>query len=149
MKAFFTDLFNYHRFYNAETAKLLQTNLAQIPADLPALFSHMLNAHQIWNSRILETNSFGVHQLHPPDSWLALDETNYRDSLWILENRDLLAKIAYRNTKGESFENSIQEILFHAANHHSHHRAQIMRGLREAGIPPLTTDYIFYKRKPL
>ncbi len=149
MKAFFADLFAYHHHFNAETTKLLQAHLDQIPAELPALFSHMLNAHQIWNSRILQTPSFSVHQNHNPETWIALDESNYKNSLLILNSRDLSETISYTNSKGDNFVNSIQEILFHAANHHSHHRAQIMRGLRAAGIPPLATDYIFYKRKPL
>lgn len=147
MKAFFIDLFTYHHHSNTETAKLIQAHLNQIPEEYPALFSHMLNAHQIWNSRILQTPSFGVHQIHAPETWTAIDEANYKNSLLILEGKDLSDIINYTNSKGEAFENSIQEILFHAANHHSHHRAQIMSGLRKAGIPPLVTDYIFYKRK--
>lgn len=125
----------------------MRAHLEQIPEEFPALFSHMLNAHQIWNSRILQTPSFGVHQNHLPQTWASIDEANFKNSLLILESRDLAETIAYTNSQGTGFVNSIQEILFHAANHHSHHRAQIMSGLRKAGFEPLATDYIFYKRK--
>jgi uncharacterized damage-inducible protein DinB len=42
--------------------------------------------------------------------------------------------------------NSIQQILFHVANHFSHHKGQIISDLRQSGIDPIVIDYIFYKR---
>jgi uncharacterized damage-inducible protein DinB len=57
--------------------------------------------------------------------------------------------IAYKNTRGESFENSVRDILFHINNHSTHHRAQIAARIREAGITPPTSDYIFYRRKSI
>lgn len=40
----------------------------------------------------------------------------------------------------------IQQILFHIANHFTHHRGQIISDLRQNGIEPRISDYIFYKR---
>ena len=38
-------------------------------------------------------------------------------------------------------------MLFHFVNHSTYHRGQIASNLKEHGIEPLVTDYIFYKRK--
>src|SRR5690606_36056016 len=110
------------------------------------LFSHIVNAHQIWNSRILHKKALGVHQLHSHEKCKKLDTTNYFDTLNILSELDLNTIIKYKNSKGDEFENSIQQILFHVSNHFSHHRGQIISDLRQNGIEPIVTDYIFYKR---
>ena len=51
------------------------------------------------------------------------------------------------NSKGETFSNKIKDILFHIINHSTYHRAQIATDLKQNGIEPINTDYIFYKRK--
>jgi uncharacterized damage-inducible protein DinB len=47
---------------------------------------------------------------------------------------------------GDTYTNSVQEILFHIINHSTYHRGQIMAQLRESGLEAISTDYIFYKR---
>ncbi|MCB9230676.1 MAG: damage-inducible protein DinB [Bacteroidia bacterium] len=146
MKEFFADLFAYHHHLNQKLATLLLEKRDHLPERVLPLFSHSLNAHQIWNSRILNTKPFGVHQAHAPESFQAIDQANYEDTLGIIQTFDLAQQIKYQNSKGQEFSNSVQEILFHTANHFTHHRAQIMSDLRQAGIEPIITDYIFYKR---
>ncbi|MBL7865765.1 MAG: damage-inducible protein DinB, partial [Cyclobacteriaceae bacterium] len=54
--------------------------------------------------------------------------------------------VQYTNTKGQSFSNTVRDILFHVANHTTHHRGQIISDFRQSGIQPLVTDFIFYIR---
>ena len=110
------------------------------------LFSHSINAHQIWNARITGKEELGVHQVHSLHKCARLDNENYLDTLKILEERELEDHIAYSNSKGVKFNNSIRDVLFHIANHFSHHKGQIISDLRQSGIEPIVTDYIFYKR---
>ena len=146
MKEFFKDIFEYHNHFNQQLADLLIEQSDRINKQTIPLFSHLINAHQIWNSRILKSEPLGVHEVHPLEKCKDLDSINYRDTLKILNEFDLNNKVAYENSKGSKFENSIQQILFHVANHLTHHKGQIILDLRQNGIEPIVTDYIFYKR---
>lgn len=61
----------------------------------------------------------------------------------------LKKKISYKNSRGERFENSVRDILFHVINHSTYHRGQIATDCKLHGMTPLATDYIFYKRDTL
>lgn len=53
----------------------------------------------------------------------------------------------YKNMKGEPFENTYEDTLFHVVNHGTYHRGQIITMLREAGFKQLpSTDLIHYLR---
>ncbi|MBK6266074.1 damage-inducible protein DinB [Marivirga sp. S37H4] len=146
MKEFFVDIFEYHHHFNQKLADLLIENVSQLSDRTIPLFSHSINAHQIWNSRIINSKPLGVHQVHTLEKCKILDKANFEETLKILSEQDLQKNINYQNSKGEKFEKSMQHILFHIANHFSHHRGQIISDLRQNGIEPIVTDYIFYKR---
>lgn len=146
MRDFFTDIFGYHHHFNQVLADLFSTNTYHISDRTIPLFSHIINAHQIWNSRILKIQALGVNDIHTLEKCKKLDELNFKDTLKILENFDLNLIISYQNSKGQPYKNSIQEIFYHIVNHFSHHKGQLISDLRENGIEPPVTDYIFYKR---
>ncbi len=146
MKDFFCDIFEYHNHYNQKIVVSLTANQDKLNERAIPLFSHCINAHQIWNARILGTESLGVNQLHTLEKCKEIDRLNYTDTLKILSDFDLDKQIVYKNSKGDEFSNSIQHILFHVANHFTHHKGQLISGLRQSGIEPIVTDYIFYKR---
>lgn len=147
MHHFFKDIFNYHHYYNQMLAHYLENHGEKVSKKSLQLFSHAINAHQIWNARILLREPVVVHQINSLASNRKMDEANLEDTVFILDSKPLHEQLLYKNSRGEAFENSIQEILFHIANHFTHHRAQIMSDLRQGGIEPLVTDYIFFKRK--
>ena len=146
MDAFFKDIFAYHTHYNQLLADVLLSHKGSISSRSIPLFSHCINAHQIWNSRILGTEPLAVFEEHTLEHCKELDHTNYADTLRILSDKELQTIIHYTNSKGEVFSNSVQDILFHIANHFTHHRGQLVSDLRQQGIAPPVTDYIFYKR---
>ena len=146
MKEFFRDIFEYHNHFNQKLIEQLIVNENSLTARTIPLFSHTLNAHQIWNARILNKEQFGVNQNHTLQECKRIDDENYKETLKILSRHALDEKIIYTNSKGAEFNNSIQQIFFHIANHFSHHKGQIISDLRQSGIDPIVTDYIFYKR---
>ena len=146
MKAFFEGIFEYHHHFNQEITRLLGEHQKQIGPRSLDLFSHMLNAHQIWNARILDQSPLGVNDCHTLEKCQSMDITNLQETRTILNQFDLSTHIAYANSKGQSFSNTIQDILFHVNNHHTHHRGQIVAELRRHDIQPPVTDYIFYRR---
>lgn len=142
---FFKDIFEYHNHFNQKLADQLIEHSGRISERTTPLFSHMINAHQIWNSRILKLKPFSVHEVRSLQENKDCDVENYRNTLKILDEFDLTKMMKYQTSKGDEFSNSIQQVLFHVVNHHTHHRGQIISDLRQSGIQPIVTDYILYK----
>lgn len=146
MKDYFKDLFQYNHHANRQLIALMLDHSSQISERSHQLISHLLNAHQIWNSRILNSPAFEVWQLNDPNILTDLNTQNYENTLTIIEDFTLEEHVDYSNSKGEKFSNKISDVLFHVVNHSTYHRAQIASDLRQTGIEPINTDYIFYKR---
>lgn len=147
MNTLFRDIFTYHHHFNQKLIEEFRMHQANLPDRSFPMFCHLMNAHQIWNARILQAQEFGVQQQHTLEQCALIDETNFSTTMKILDTVELESVTIYKNSKGQSFSNSVRDILFHVANHTTHHRGQIISDFRQAGIPPLVTDYIFYRRK--
>ena len=147
MKENFQDYLEYNQHFNRSLIQNYLENKMIWSEKSKSLLNHILNAHQIWNARIFNDNQFEVWQINSEDLLLKINSENFSNSYKILEKRELNDIVNYKNSKGTKFENSIQEILFHFINHSTYHRGQIAMLLKETGLEPLNTDYIFYKRK--
>jgi len=146
MTTFFKELFEYSNQMNQSLiAKLIEQGDRASDKAIQ-LQNHIINAHQIWNSRVLSVPPFGVLDIHSLEELQTLDNENYGQTLKIIDSIDLAQSFEYSNTKGQTFTNSLRDILFHVVNHSTHHRAQIATELKANGIAPLVTDYIVYKR---
>ncbi|WP_136467804.1 DinB family protein [Flagellimonas onchidii] len=147
MKALFNQLFDYNFYCNK---KLIEqcTSMDAVPEKCIKLFSHILNAHHIWNNRIVgKPSEYGVWQKHAVESWGDIHYENQRTTFEIITNTDdFNNRIDYENSKGRMFANELKDILFHIVNHSTHHRGQILMDYRQNGIEPEPLDYIFYKR---
>lgn len=147
MNSFFKQIFEYHHHFNQKLIGEIKNHFNKLPERSFPLFCHVLNAHQIWNARILgHVPSVTVHQVNPIDSCSSMDKDNYVNTLKILDTIALDKVITYKTSKGDEYSNTVQDILFHVGNHSTHHKAQIISDFRQSGIAPLVTDYIFYKR---
>ena len=148
MKAFYLDKFKYNLDKNQQMIQFLVEHESELNEKIHVLSSHILNAHEIWNTRILKIpTQFGVWQLQNWEEMHEVDKMNYEVSLTILESKELDEIISYITSTGEHYSNSIQDLLFHVINHSNYHRAQINAELKSLGLQPLITDYVFYKRK--
>ena len=143
----FKDTMRYNHWCNSQVIALFTSNPKQYNGRLAVLMSHSLNAHAIWNQRIqasLETQP--VWTVHPLEHLEVLEQSNYENSLAILEARTVREQLTYSTTSGERYTNQVSEVLFHIINHSTYHRGQLMSGLKSQGITPVATDYIVYKR---
>jgi len=145
----FNDLFEYNHQVNQKLIALLSKHHQSLSDRAVQLINHLLNAHQIWNARILGEQSFGVWQVNQWGDLLDIDRENHLKSLRIVQEVDMEALLTYKNSSGAEFSDKAKDILFHIINHSTYHRAQIALLLREGGIEPMNTDYIFYKRQGL
>jgi uncharacterized damage-inducible protein DinB len=146
---FFQDLFEYNQQMNELFIRSLQSD-EEAPDKADELMSHLLNAHHIWLSRINKENyEHGVWDVHLPAEMRALNKNLHQKTFQLLES-DIFSSnqaIAYKNTKGESHQNQLQEILMHIINHSTHHRGQVALLIRQKEIDPPVSDYIFFKRQ--
>ncbi|WP_379963504.1 DinB family protein [Epilithonimonas sp. UC225_85] len=146
MKEHFQDILQYNQHFNQLLIQNYLENKLIWSEKSKNLLNHILNAHQIWNARILNQNKFEVWQMNADDLLLKINSENFINSSNILSERELTEIIDYKNSKGDKFQNSIQEIFFHYINHSTYHRGQIAMLMKQAGLEPINTDYIFYKR---
>jgi len=147
MQSFFNQLFDYN-FYSNKILIEKFLALKRPPKKGQELFSHMLNAHHLWNNRLSGKNSeYGVWQPHKIKDWEDIHYDNQRTTFEIITNTDDFSKrVDYKSTEGRVFGNELKDILFHIINHSTHHRGQILSNLKENGIEPPELDYIYYKR---
>ncbi len=147
MKSFLKELFEYNHHCNQQLADLFLANPEKTPEKSIELFSHILNAHRVWNNRIDPLQpAYGIWEVHPVQHFKSLDQINHEHTLFLLEKCTLSDNVSYTTSKGTPFNNSTRDILFHVINHSTYHRGQIAMEFRRSGIEPLVTDYIFYKR---
>jgi uncharacterized damage-inducible protein DinB len=150
MKSYFVRLFNYDKWANKQINELLQiyTGNDQRPVKLMA---HLLVAQQTWLKRCMALTAPGS-PLWPEwnvNSFDAIIDNNtesYLEFLNRLHSDDFDSTITYKNSLGETFNNTLSDILQHVINHGTHHRAQIGVYLKAAGVNLPATDYILYIR---
>lgn len=112
------------------------------------LFSHLLNAHHIWNARIIgKVAEYKEWQKHDVKDWSDIHYENQRTSFEITTNaEDFEKRIDYDNSEGRLFTNTLQDMLFHIINHSTNFRGQIASEFRNNGIAPIVFDYVYYRR---
>jgi uncharacterized damage-inducible protein DinB len=149
MKDHFTRLFQHLEW--ADTRVLESLRSAQNPQERSLeLYSHILGAEHTWLSRIYGTAK-------RVDVWpvLTLDECEQLSTENVATFRDLISRltpdllenlITYRNSAGDQFTSTVEDILTHVAMHGSYHRGQIAAALRAGGDTPSPTDYIAFAR---
>lgn len=141
-----SEFINYTRWANSEVIRSIISNNIQDDKVIK-LFSHLLNALDNWISRINKTKpNFDIWQIHLTDNMLKLnyDLLNQLYEINIETFPDTM--ITYKNSEGVEYTQPLNAILWHIINHCTHHRAQCSLLLRDLGIEPPVTDYIYYFR---
>lgn len=147
MKSFFRDKFEYSQHCNQQLIAVLNDNSDVFEGKIKILASHSLNAHHIWNHRInFISPTLSVWQELKLNQLQQIDIENFEQSIQIINEKKLDEQISYKNSKGQAYTNTVADILFHIVNHTTYHRGQLISLLKNEGVPPLVTDYIFYKR---
>jgi uncharacterized damage-inducible protein DinB len=116
------------------------------------LLSHLLRTRVVWLGRIEKSPDARLPFWHRDTFAECVDRAAAGTAAWMgfLEARtdeDLARTATYTNSKGIEYTSTLREVTTHLINHGTHHRAQIALLLREYGIPPPLTDYIYYTRR--
>ena len=148
----FSQLFAYDDWANREVLASL-AHAANRTARSIKLLAHIVSAERLWLERLLRQK-----QTYPvwPDFDLdkcAADIAQlpqlWRNYLQQLRPGKVSDDVAYVNSKGESWNNSVQDILTHVVMHSAYHRGQIAADMRAAGNIPAYTDFIHGVRQGL
>jgi uncharacterized damage-inducible protein DinB len=137
-------LFEYDDWANREVVAALQA-LPYAPHKAVRLMAHVVAVEYLWIARLKSQPDPVVWP-----EWNLDEISRHRKALpdVIAEyftglSLDRLAEeIGYRNTKGETWRNSVLDILMHVTMHSAYHRGQIAMVLRDTGVTPPYTDYI-------
>jgi uncharacterized damage-inducible protein DinB len=145
-------LFAYDDWANHEVLRSFQAS-ANPPERSIQLLAHILSAERLWLERLQE-----IPQTYPvwPDFNLSQckSEAAALSQLWEnyltgLSSDKLSEEVHYKNSKGESWANSIEDILTHVVMHSTYHRGQIAANMRATGNVPAYTDFIHGVRQGL
>jgi uncharacterized damage-inducible protein DinB len=73
----------------------------------------------------------------------------WREFLGQLSHAGLSEKVTYKNSKGEPWTSTVEDILTHILLHSAYHRGQIATQVRAGGEHPAYTDFIHAVRQGL
>lgn len=114
------------------------------------LFNHILGAEHTWLTRMQGAPAtVAVWPRLDLEQATALAEQNelgFRAFVFGLSEADLRRTISYRNSAGEEFATSIEDVLLHVFMHGAYHRGQIAQQQRIDGQLAGPSDYIAFAR---
>ena len=125
---------------------------AATPAPPAALreYAHVVGATETWLSRIQRRPArvaiWPSVSLAELATLGATVHTSYATYLGTLTDAALAEPVAYVNSAGLSFTNTVMDILLHAALHGQYHRGKVNLLLRQAGAQPVPVDFIAFQR---
>lgn len=138
-------LLRYDRWANREVVRHLEA-AAEPPARAVQLLAHVAAAERLWLDRVRQQpQSLPVWPALPLARSAALVEDvaeAWDGYLRSLTTAQLGEAVAYTNTKGQSWSNTVGDVLHHMVMHSAYHRGQIAREMRAAGCEPAYTDFI-------
>jgi uncharacterized damage-inducible protein DinB len=150
MRQYFKKMFAYNAWANREALASLMR--ADAPPRAVKVMGHIIGAERLWLNRLKGEGSAPVWPALGLDQCAAqLDalEPAWESYLNDLTPARLAQPVAYINSRGESWSNTVEDILTHLAMHSAYHRGQIASELRAAGLVPAHTDYIHAIRQEL
>ena len=147
----FQQFFSYDDWANRELISALEAG--DPPARSVKLLAHILSAQKLWWQRLtLKPQTYPVWPEFTLEECRAESEELrklWKSYLAAQSNGSLLVEVRYKNTKGESFASSANDILQHVILHSTHHRGQIVADLRQSGHTPPYIDFIHAVRNNL
>jgi uncharacterized damage-inducible protein DinB len=149
IKDHFTRLFRHLEWADVRVLESLRSaKNAQKKAQ--ELYAHILGSEHTWSSRIQGTaprvNVWPVLTLDECERLSTENIAAFRDLVSRLTPDLLESPVTYRNSAGDQFTSTVEDILTHVAMHGSYHRGQIAASLRAGGDTPSPTDYIAFAR---
>lgn len=150
MRDHFIKLFDYDRYVNQRMMRMITD--AGNPERPVQIMAHLLGAEQVWLTRCKGEPAI-AGAIWPNWQSDVFEQTiNDNHAGWIsflktLAPDEFDRQISYKDSKGNSHQNKLSDVLIQITNHGVHHRAQMGQLLKQTGTELPFTDYIFYIRQ--
>ena len=149
MRQHFRKLFEHVAWADRRVLQSLRGAHSVLKRDLD-LYSHILGSEHVWLSRIRGTTpKIAVWPTLTFDECQRLADENaagFNDVISQLTEESRETPVTYRNSAGELYTSTLEDILTHVSLHGAYHRGQIAASIRAAGDTPSPTDYIAFAR---
>lgn len=151
LKRHFQEQFDYDLWANHRVIDAIEDLPdGEARAECFRLASHLLRASTRWLERILDQEASSIDRVDDAPALRERARANADAWAALLEARtapDFPKDVTYRSTDGSEHHNELRAILAHVLNHGTHHRGQVVRHIRLAGLTPPTTDLIDFDRE--
>jgi uncharacterized damage-inducible protein DinB len=143
-------LFRYDQWANQEVLTCLR-KLSSPPERSLKFFAHVVAVEWLWLDRIQKSRSkmpvWPAMALDESERQLQASRKAWNTYLRNLTTEGLAQQVQYVNSKGESWQNAVADILLQVIFHSVGHRGQIASDLRLSGYEPPYTDFIHAVRE--
>jgi len=151
MHSLFLRLFTYDLWANCRVhASLVELN--EPPAKAVEWLGHILHAQQ-FVFEVLNGRD-GSYLSDAPDltfaeccEWIERLGKQWPEYLAAHPEEELAGEIEFRNSRSDPDKRKIADLLMHAVNHSTYHRAQIALAVREVGGTQARTDFTVFARE--
>jgi uncharacterized damage-inducible protein DinB len=111
--------------------------------------AHIYLADRVWQERITAADKPLVWDASLAEAVAAWPGIQQAWESWAdgLADGDLERVVPYKSINGKPAQNTAGEIITHVVNHATLHRGQIVGMIRQLGVQPPATDFIFYLRE--
>ena len=149
MKDHFRKLYEHVAWADARVLQSLRAAHTVLKKDLD-LYAHILGSEHVWLSRIkgmpAQVAVWPSLTLDEAERLAAENAAAFNKVISELTEEGRQTPITYRNSAGEQFTSTLEDILTHVSLHAAYHRGQIAVSIRAAGDVPSPTDYIAFAR---
>lgn len=143
-------LLAYDQWANGEVMSFIERAVPP-PSKSVRWLAHIVAAENLWLDRI-EGRALRVVVWPDNNPEAVKRELQALKSRWHsfvadLSDSALLSSVEYKNSKGEPWNSTVEDILIHMAMHSAHHRGQIAADFRAQALEPPYIDYIHAVRQ--
>jgi uncharacterized damage-inducible protein DinB len=144
--------FAYDAWANREVLTAIRGSHASAARSLQ-LLAHIVSAELLWLKRLQQQP-----QSQPVWPEWSLEQCEARSveasELWrkyleSLATDDLTKTVSYKNSKGEPWTSTVEDVVNHVLLHSAYHRGQVASLMRSSGDTPAYTDFIHAVRQGL
>lgn len=139
LPAFFAEQLERDYAVNKRWVVYLEDHADELTQDIQLLFSQLINAHHIWNCRLLGTHPESeLNDLLPHHHWEQLLRANFQETQHFLNSFSDEEKIRYHDSEGVQLEELAANMLFALLQNNHFYRAQLEWVCRQSGLltPP-------------
>ena len=141
LRSFFSERFETDYRINLVWCRFLLEHEDELTDVIKKEFSHLINVHHIWLSRVLGTAPESLSwDILPTRYWEQLIVDNHRKTQEFLVHMEGEERIQYHSEEGVPLNAVNTNMLYHILQHSTHHRARLAMETRAIGLTPPSTE---------